>query len=283
MSGRRAAILCSFALCGLCLSSFSHPAPAVSQVLETLEKVEPGQHEGHGEHHHLHLPLGEEKCEAKYTYDEGPLGPSSWGELCTIGRMQAPIDISHSEKSPIDNLKIDYKPADLDIINDCNEYRILVKFPDNYWLTVGKKPYNLAELHFRAPGENAVNGKRPRMSIQFVHFSPEGVFLIIEVPIVAGKENPVIKTLWQHIPAPGKETKIEGSQINPADLLPADRSFYRFPGSLTTPICNEVVNWYVMKNPIELSEAQIQEYTKHYHNTARPLQPLNGRPVVEGQ
>jgi carbonic anhydrase len=44
-----------------------------------------------------------------------------------------------------------------------------------------------------------------------------------------------------------------------------------------------VVNWYVMKNPIELSEEQITEYTKHYHNTARPLQPLNGRPVSERQ
>jgi carbonic anhydrase len=67
------------------------------------------------------------------------------------------------------------------------------------------------------------------------------------------------------------------------DLLPADRSFYRFPGSLTVPICNEVVTWYVMKNPIELSEAQIAQYTKHYHNTARPLQPLNDRPLSERQ
>jgi carbonic anhydrase len=89
------------------------------------------------------------------------------------------------------------------------------------------------------------------MSIQFVHFSPEGVFLITEVPVVAGKENPVVKTLWKYIPAPGKESKVEGTTINPADLLPADRGFYRFPGSLTTPLCNEVVSWYLMKNPIE--------------------------------
>jgi carbonic anhydrase len=89
--------------------------------------------------------------------------------------------------------------------------------------------------------------------------------------------------LWGHIPAPGKESRVEGIKINPADLLPADRSFYRFPGSFTTPICNEVVHWYLMKNPIELSEAQIEEYAKHYHDTARPLQPLNDRPVVETQ
>jgi carbonic anhydrase len=268
---------------GLCLLSGGGLAPAFSQVMEHMDKLEPGEHAGHAEHHHLHLPLGEAKCAPQFTYAQGPSGPSSWGALCKLGKMQAPIDISISEKLPVDGLKIAYQPSAVDIVNDCNQYRILLKFPDNYWLTVGKKPYNLTEIHFREPGENAVHGKRPRMSIQFVHFSPEGVFLVIEVPVVAGKENPVIKTLWQHIPPPGKETRVDGTQINPADLLPSDRSFYRFPGSLTTPDCNEVVNWYLMKNPVELSESQIQEYARYYHDTARPLQPLNARPVVESQ
>src|SRR6266446_6177376 len=210
----------------LCFSIFVASSVGTCQVAQPPERVEPGQHGEHGkqEHHHLHMVLGEEKCDPQFTYEEGPHGPSHWPGLCNAGKMQAPIDIQHAE-----------------------------------------------------------NGQRPRMSIQLVHFSPEGVFLIIEVPVVAGKENPVIKTLWEHIPAPGKENKVDGVKINPTDLLPADHSFYRFPGSLTTPICNEVVYWYVMKNPIELSEAQIAEYAKYYHNAARPLQPLDGRPVTEPQ
>ena len=271
------------AIGSLALAALAASPVGLCQVAQPLEKVEPGQHDQHakGEHHHLHLLLGEEKCDPQFTYDDGPLGPSHWPGLCTTGKMQAPIDIEHSEKLHIYDLKFNYQPADLDIVNDCNQYRILLKFPDNYWLTVGKKPYFLTELHFRQPGENALNGQRPAMSIQLVHFSPEGVFLIIEVPIVAGKENAVIKTLWEHIPGAGKESKVDGVKINPMDLLPVDRTFYRYPGSLTTPICNEVVYWYVMKNPVELSAAQIAEYSKYYHNTARPLQPLDGRPVVE--
>jgi|SRR5271166_2421983 len=264
----------------LCLGFLVYAGPATGQVAEPSETMDHGQHAQH-DHHHLHMPLGEEKCAPTFTYDDGPLGPSHWPGVCATGKMQAPIDIQQAEKLRIYDLKFNYQQADLDVINDCNQYRILVKFPDNYWLTVGKKPYFLTELHFRVPGENAVKGKRPRMSVQFVHFSPEGVFLIIEVPVISGKENPLIKTLWEHIPDPGKENKAAGVKINPMDLLPADRSFYRFPGSLTTPICNEVVQWYVMQNPIELSEGQIVEYTKHYNNTARPLQPLNDRPVSE--
>jgi len=265
---------------GLCIFRFAEGIAASSQVAEPPEQMTHGQHSQH-EHHHLHMTLGEEKCAPTYTYDDGPLGPAHWAGLCTTGKMQSPIDITHFEKLHIYDLKFNYQPTDLDIINDCNQYRVLVKFPDNYWLTVGKKPYFLTELHFRQPGENAIDGKRPRMSVQFVHYSPEGVFLIIEVPVVAGRESAAIKTLWEHIPQPGKENKVEGVKINPMDLLPAKRAFYRYPGSLTTPICNEVVNWYVMQNPIEMSEAQIAQYTKRYNNTARPLQPMNNRPVSE--
>jgi len=281
MSCNRVSGVCLFSV--LCFSIFAVVPAGVCQAINPPEKVQPGQHV-HNDHHHLHMMLGEEKCGPAYTYDEGVKGPSHWPEVCTTGKMQAPIDIQSTQKLPINNLKFNYQPADLDILNDCNQYRVLVKFPDNYWLMVGKKPYNLAEIHFREPGETAVNGKRPKMSIEFLHFSPEGVFLVIEVPVVAGKENPTMQAILQNVPAPGKEEKVAGVKINPTDLLPIDRrSFYRYPGSLTTPDCTEVVTWYVMKTPIEMSEAQIAEYSKHYHDTARPLQPVNGRPVVEDQ
>jgi carbonic anhydrase len=253
-----------------------------SQIAQPAERAEQHQHMDMGAHH-MNMAMGQEKCEAKYTYEEGPLGPGQWPGLCRAGMMQAPIDIQQAEKLPINNLRFLYKPVDLDVINDCNQYRILVRFPDNDWLMVGKKPYFLSELHFRAPGENAVHGKRPRMSVQLVHLSAESRFVIVEVPVIAGRENPAMKTLLEHVPAPGKEIKAAGIKIDAADFLPADRNFYRFPGSLTTPICNEDVMWYVMENPVEFSEAQIAEYLKYYHDTARPLQPLHGRPIAGSQ
>jgi carbonic anhydrase len=158
----------------------------------------------------------------------------------------------------------------LDMVNDCNNHQLKLRFPANQWLKVARKPYRLSEVRFHEPGETAVNGKRPPMALQLVHLSPETNFLIIEVPVVVGKENPTIKTLWERIPYPGKEIQVPFIQINVMD---------RFPGSLTAPICNEPVQWYLMKNPIEMSEAQINQYRKYYRNTARPLQPLNNRPL----
>jgi carbonic anhydrase len=284
MSGNRLTTMCLLAFSVLCFSIFFAALAGARQAAQAPEKPEQHQHQ-HG--HQMNLPSGASpKCEPNFTYEEGPRGPDNWEGVCTAGHSQSPVDITRLGKMPspsLAQLEFHYQPADLDMVNDCNHYRIKVRFPENFWLKVSRKPYRLSEIVFHEPGEHAVNGKRPPMSLQLVHLSPEATFLIIEVPIVVGKENPVIKTLWEHIPDPGKERATQGLKVNAMDLLPADRSYYSYRGSLTTPICNEGVAWFVLKNPIEMSEAQIAEYQKHYHNTARPLQPLGERPVTESK
>ena len=45
------------------------------------------------------------------------------------------------------------------------------------------------------------------------------------------------------------------------DLLDIDNNgpaYYYYKGSLTTPGCNEVVNWIVMENTIAISEYQVR-------------------------
>ena len=264
--------------------TFTSAAPAAGQIAEPLERAEEHQHALSMD---MNVPSGvTDKCGPAYTYDEGPRGPSHWEGVCKTGQMQTPIDISTPEKIPLKLLPqpvFDYRPAGLDMVNDCNNYQLKLRFAPNKWLKVAGKPYRLSEIRFREPGETAINGQRPPMALELVHLSPEANFLIVEVPVVAGKENPTVKILWRHIPYWGQEVQVADIKINAMDLIPADRGFYRFPGSLTAPICNEPVQWYRMKNPIEMSEAQIDQYRKYYHNTARPLQPLNNRPLIESQ
>jgi carbonic anhydrase len=63
-------------------------------------------------------------------------------------------------------------------------------------------------------------------------------------------------------------------------MLPKDRRSFRFAGSLTTPGCTEGVSWIVMKQPVLLSAAQIAAFKGAYDNNARPVQPINGRPIT---
>ena len=277
MIGARAFVLL---LCWCCFLGWI--AQAKGQAAEPPETVDAHQHH---HSHQMNIPSGaSERCEAKFTYQPGTLGPEHWGEVCSSGQMQSPVDITRAKTMPIPPLaplEFHYQPAQLDMVNDCNHHLVKVRFPDNLWLKVARKPYRLSEIDFHEPGENAIKGKRPAMSLQFVHLSPEATFLIVEVPVVEGKENPLIGTLWKHVPAGGKEQVTSDIKINAMDLLPADHGFYTFRGSLTNPICNEGVAWFVLKHPIEMSASQIAQYRQYYHDTARPLQPLRQRPVLE--
>ncbi|MCB4761661.1 MAG: carbonic anhydrase family protein, partial [Sulfurovum sp.] len=66
-------------------------------------------------------------------------------------------------------------------------------------------------------------------------------------------------------------------------LLPKNKHYYRFNGSLTTPPCTEGVRWFVLKEPLVVSKEQIKKFhddTMH-HNNNRPIQPLDARIIAE--
>jgi carbonic anhydrase len=67
------------------------------------------------------------------------------------------------------------------------------------------------------------------------------------------------------------------------ELLPSDQRYYQFMGSLTTPPCTEGVLWMVLKQPVRISAAQFKLFSQLFPLNARPVQPVNGRPVREAK
>ena len=74
-------------------------------------------------------------------------------------------------------------------------------------------------------------------------------------------------------PASGTDSVVIGVD----DLLPKDRSYYRYEGSLTTPPCTEGVIWYVLARPVEISAGQLAAFRAIYDGTNRPIQPMHDR------
>jgi len=101
--------------------------------------------------------------------------------------------------------------------------------------------------------------------------------------LVVGKTNTAYAPAFDHLPAAKGETKIEGLTLDLAALLPADRGYYNFAGSLTTPPCSEGVNWMVLKNTVVLGSKQILAFRKIFMVNARPLQQTNGREIKESR
>jgi carbonic anhydrase len=67
--------------------------------------------------------------------------------------------------------------------------------------------------------------------------------------------------------------------VNAGGLLPADRGYWTYTGSLTTPPCTEGVGWYIYEEPVSISRYQLRTYTSHFPMNTRPLQDAHGRKI----
>jgi len=216
----------------------------------------------------------------------GPNGPAKWGSLaqeyssCALGKTESPIDIRDdiAKKADLPAINFDYQAATLKIID--NGHTIQINYAPGSFITVGSKQYELVQFHFHKPSEEKLNGKSYDMVAHLVHKDNEGKLAVVAVLLAKGGANPLIKTLWDNLPKKKEaETVVDAVKINVADLLPKNKAYYTFAGSLTTPPCTEGVTWFVLKHSTSISADEIARFAKSYPMNARPVQPLNGREV----
>ncbi len=231
-------------------------------------------------------PLSVAADAARWAYT-GPNGPAKWGKLekdfatCASGTAQSPIDIpdANVRKGDLPPLLFNYKPSTLKIID--NGHTIQVNYAPDSWLTVEGKRYELVSIAFHKPSEEKINGKAREMGAHLVHRDKDGKLAIVAVLLDQGKENALITPLWINLPlAKEKENVVPTAQINAIGLLPQNKDYYTFKGSLTAPPCTENVTWYVLKTPVQISADQIARFAKSYPMNARPVQPLNDRDIL---
>ena len=208
-----------------------------------------------------------------------------WGDLsaefkeCKLGKEQSPIDIQTkaAEKAKLAAIGFNYKAAAGVVVN--NGHTIQVNLTEAGSAKLAGGDYQLLQFHFHTPSEETVDGKNFPLVAHLVHKSAAGGLGVVGVMFKEGKENAALKPVFDAMPAKEGGQAALKANLNAADFLPADKGYYAFKGSLTTPPCSEGVAWQVLKQPVELSKAQIEAFRKIYKMNARPVQPLNGRKV----
>ena len=233
----------------------------------------------------LAAPAGHGADTGHWSYS-GPTGPAKWNTLekgfaqCKLGQVQSPIDIpdEKARKGDLSPLLFNYKPSPLKIID--NGHTIQVDYAPGSFLSWEGKRYELVQFHFHKPGEEKVDGKGHDMDAHLVHQGPNGKLVVLAIELDVGKENRLIKTLWENLPKEkGKENVVDAVKINAVDLLPENKGYYLYAGSLTTPPCSEDVTWFVLKTPVQVSSDQLARFARLYPMNARPIQPLNDRDI----
>ena len=233
------------------------------------------------------LPLGTQANDAAHWQYSGEYGPARWGALrpeyalCDRGQRQSPIDIVAPRRQTLPPLRFQYRGAPARIVNDGHTVRVRVA--NGSRMALGRDNHTLQQFHFHVPGGDRVQGEEFPMAMHFLHKSSAGRLVSLVVLFRLGAENPALAALLPKMPAHGQpERLLPDAPLDPARFLPAGHGYYAYEGSLTAPPCTEGVLWLVMKQPVELSAAQLARLSALFPNNARPVQPLHGRVVTEG-
>jgi carbonic anhydrase len=224
---------------------------------------------------------------ANWAY-EGKEGPLNWGRLdpayraCADGKEQSPIDIrgAHLDKA-LQPIEFHYVAGAMTLLN--NGHTVQVTPPAGSYIVANGIRYDLIQFHFHHPGEEAVKGKLPDMSLHLVHRSADGKYAVIAVRLNEGNDNAVLAALWPHLPKTAGATDKMTEEMSPAGLLPTDRAYWTYEGSLTAPPCTEGVRWFVYEQEVELSRTQLRAFAMLYKVNSRMLQAAHGRKIEASQ
>jgi carbonic anhydrase len=216
---------------------------------------------------------------------QGSGGPEQWAHLspefatCARGSRQSPIDIRDGIKVELDAVQFDYKPSAFKVLDNGHTVQVNVA-PGNAIEVMGQR-YELVQFHFHRPSEERINGKPFDMVAHLVHKSEQGRLAVVAVLLEKGSAQPVVQSVWNNLPLEKGDEVAARAPIDLNQLLPRERGYYTYMGSLTTPPCSEGVLWMVMKQPVTISDEQIGIFARLYPMNARPVQAASGRLIKE--
>jgi carbonic anhydrase len=232
------------------------------------------------------VPLKNDSCDVVEWAYSGADGPDDWAYLCTgfsscAGRSQSPVNISQSVvSSTLGSLDQQYESTSTHIIN--KGHTIEFEYETGSTLNWDGRDFRLLQFHFHTSSEHQIGSVSYPMEIHFVHRNIEsGNLAVIGVIVETGASNSFLETMMTHFPEDKGEEYVSNQEFSAVDLFPNGKAYYTYGGSLTTPPCSEGVHWIVMKNRISATTSQIDRIRSIIHQSNRPIQPLNGRVVLE--
>ena len=215
----------------------------------------------------------------------GDAGPEAWGKMrpefgkCATGQRQSPIDIRGGIAVDLEPIRFDYRPSAFSVIDNGHTVQVNVE-PGNA-ITITGRRYELVQFHFHRPSEERINGRQYDMVVHLVHKDADGHVAVVAVLLDRGSAQAIVQTVWNNLPLEKGDEVRAGSRIDLTQLLPDDRRYYTYMGSLTTPPCSEGVLWMVMKQPVPISPEQVSIFSRLYPMNARPIQQAAGRLIKE--
>ena len=193
--------------------------------------------------------------------------------------QQSPIDIAGEFEGSAPSVEFAYGGGADRIVNS-GEF-IRAEYSDGGVIRIDGREYALAEAHTHNPSEHTIRGESFALEMHLVHKSAAGDIAVVGVLYRAGAHNPTIQGLIDGAPAGADEFAEPSARMEARGWLPQGGGYYAYDGSLTTSPYTEGVQWIVMADALEISEAQVSELAALTGGGTnnRELQPINRRRI----
>ena len=224
----------------------------------------------------------------EFSYDD----QDSWPGICVSGNegRQSPIDIL-TENVEIDSSLIDlvftgWSERSGTFTNTGHNVQFDLDSPTAATVRNHLGTYDLLQFHMHwgnATGqgsEHIINGIQEELEIHFVHrkqrennTNAQDYYCVVGV--IAEVDEEAISGPWSLLDASAVreyKSNITIEEFNLETLLPSDRTYYHYLGSLTTPLCSETVAWFVMQNTIRVPAAYLEQLRMIQNNAGMPVQ-----------
>ena len=224
--------------------------------------------------------LSHSTAHADWTYG-GAGGPAALGGVCGNGQRQSPIDIRGGLSVDLEPVQFVYQGSRFGVID--NGHTVQVNMAAGNYIAIGGKRFELQQFHFHRPSEERIDGRQFEMSVHLVHKDDRGRLAVVTVLLDKGQAvaQPVVQKVWNNLPLERGEEAAARAPLDLNELLPADRRYFTYMGSLTTPPCSEGVQWIVMRHPVTVTVEQIELFARIYPMNSRPLQAASGRRILQ--
>ena len=247
---------------------------------------------------------------ASFYYDN----QTAWGGSCNTGMRQSPILIDTSTVVFSSTLPpLTFQNWNTSLNGIFRDSGITVQFSASAGTTTptimkNGVTYYVCQFHFHWGAsdtngtEHQINGAKYSAELHIVtvtnasYCSSPGLLTAPDSVLVIGvlcKANSGISARstypWSKLMVPlmfSANNSVTG--VKYSDFLPASLDYYFYNGSLTAPSCAETVQWYVLKNTIDIPSDFVMQMrmiqtidgpTVTLPYNVRNLQPLNGRNV----
>jgi carbonic anhydrase len=218
----------------------------------------------------------------------GASGPAHWGGIsehwaaCSAGRNQSPVNLTRLAEAELAPLELSYPTFAADVIN--NGHAVQVNYRPGSTLRIDGRAFTLLQFHFHSPSEHHLDGRDFPLEAHLVHQDEHGNLAVVAVLFEEAAPNDLINLVWASMPGGLGQRRMLGNAITAMGLLPANRHYLRYSGSLTTPPCTEGVLWVVMRERMTVSRDQVQTFERAlgFANN-RPVQPVNARALLRAR